>query len=101
MSSDSNYGVLPDDPELIAEIQYLAKENFRLTERIRFNLEAAEFQRKKAFKAGYHCRWHKDVGSYCFDPEMCPGDPDGAYKAWLRRLEDVGIRASMDAGREP
>lgn len=37
----------------------------------------------QAFKAGYHCRWHREVGAYCFDPAMSPGDPDGAYAAWL------------------
>jgi hypothetical protein len=39
-----------------------------------------------AFKAGYHCRWHRDTGRYNFDPAMAPGDPDGAYTAWLAAL---------------
>lgn len=37
-----------------------------------------------AFKAGYHCRWHREQGAYCFDPAMSPGDPDGAFAAWQR-----------------
>lgn len=37
-----------------------------------------------AFKAGYHCRWHREQGEYCFDPAMSPGDPDGAYAAWRK-----------------
>ena len=39
---------------------------------------------ERAFKAGYHCRWHREQGEYCFDPAMSPGDPDGAFQAWLR-----------------
>lgn len=39
-----------------------------------------------AFRAGYHCRWHRDVGRYCFDPAMSPGDPEGAYAAWRASL---------------
>ena len=39
--------------------------------------------REEAFKAGYHCRWHNEQGFYRFDPAMSPGDPDGAYRAWL------------------
>jgi hypothetical protein len=38
-----------------------------------------------AFRAGYHCRWHKEQGAYCFDPAMSPGDPDGAFAAWRER----------------
>lgn len=38
---------------------------------------------EEAFKAGYHCRWHKETGKYNFDPAMAPGDPDGAYLDWL------------------
>jgi hypothetical protein len=38
---------------------------------------------EEAFKAGYHCRWHKAQGAYCFDPAMSPGDSDGAFAAWL------------------
>lgn len=47
---------------------------------------------EQAFRAGYHCRWHKDTGTYNFDPEMSPGDPDGAYAAW---------RAAVVAAQEP
>jgi hypothetical protein len=39
---------------------------------------------RRAFQAGYHCRWHRDQGFYCFDPAMSPGDPEGAYAAWLK-----------------
>lgn len=45
---------------------------------------------EKAFKAGYHCQWIRDFdeegafhGYYIFDPNMKPGDPDGAFAAWL------------------
>jgi hypothetical protein len=47
-----------------------------------------ERERERAFKAGYHCRWHREQGSYCFDPTMSPGDPEGAYAAWLRESEN-------------
>jgi hypothetical protein len=40
-----------------------------------------------AFKAGYHCTWHVNHDAYCFDPNMSPGDSDGAYKAWLATLQ--------------
>lgn len=42
---------------------------------------------KEAFTAGYHCRWHKERGVYSFDPQMAPGDPDGAFRAWLQSHE--------------
>lgn len=40
-------------------------------------------KREDAFKAGYHCQWIKSEMRYIFDPNMSPGDPDGAFKAWL------------------
>ncbi len=71
-----NYGdITRDVSALIAEI-----------ERLREALAASRPQEpalEDAFRAGYHCRWHKDTGSYCFDPVMSPGDPDGAFAAWL------------------
>lgn len=42
---------------------------------------------KAAFKAGYHCRWDRLAGEYGFDPAMAPGDPDGAYAAWLQQRQ--------------
>ena len=48
----------------------------------------AQRAQEAAFRAGYHCRWHKEQGAYCFDPAMSPGDPDGAYTAWLRERAD-------------
>jgi len=38
---------------------------------------------EQAFKAGYHCQWLKDEMRYVFDPQTSPGDPDGAFHAWL------------------
>lgn len=38
---------------------------------------------EEAFLAGYHCQWNKDLRTFIFDPAMSPGDPDGAYRAWL------------------
>ena len=43
---------------------------------------------EQAFKAGYHCQWLKDEMRYIFDPEMSPGDPDGAFRAWLVQNND-------------
>lgn len=48
---------------------------------------ALQDQVEAAFKAGYHCSWHREQGVYCFDPAMSPGDPDSAYKAWLATLQ--------------
>lgn len=45
---------------------------------------------EEAFKAGYHCRWHKELGEYYFDPAMSPGDPEGAYWAWMLKQRDGG-----------
>lgn len=42
-----------------------------------------ELARAEGFRAGYHCRWHKDQGAYTFDPALAPGDPEGAYAAWV------------------
>lgn len=55
---------------------------------------------EEAFRAGYHCQWVRPVkneqghwtgGIYIFDPLLKPGDPGGAYLAWLfhRDLEDL------------
>jgi hypothetical protein len=41
---------------------------------------------ERAFKAGYHCQWVRDESRYIFDPAMKPGDPDGAYNAWLQTV---------------
>ncbi len=38
---------------------------------------------EQAFRGGYHCQWIKDDRRYIFDPAMSPGDPDGAFRAWL------------------
>jgi hypothetical protein len=54
---------------------------------------------EKAFKAGYHCRWHRQQGLYCFDPAMSPGDPDGAYQAWLTWSRATGEGARDDEHR--
>jgi hypothetical protein len=53
---------------------------------------------EQAFKAGYHCRWHRQQGLYCFDPAMSPGDPDGAYQAWLTWLRATGEGARDGGG---
>jgi hypothetical protein len=37
-----------------------------------------------AFKAGYHCQWDRVTQRYYFDAELKPGDPDGAYRTWLK-----------------
>src|SRR5688572_14734658 len=37
---------------------------------------------QQAFKAGYHCQWIAAESRYIFDPNLSPGDPDGAFKAW-------------------
>lgn len=50
---------------------------------------------EKAFKAGYHCVWIRKEKRYIFDPAMKPGDPDGAYRAWVRASPPVD--ASPDA----
>jgi len=55
-------------------------------ERIAFDLGVAA-AREEAFKAGYHCQWIRAEMRYIFDPAMKPGDPDGAYQAWLASLE--------------
>jgi len=39
-----------------------------------------------AFRAGYHCQWIKTERRYLFDANLTPGDPDGAYWAWLVSL---------------
>ncbi len=41
---------------------------------------------EQAFKAGYHCQWIRAGHRYIFDPAMKPGDPDGAFDAWLAAL---------------
>lgn len=41
---------------------------------------------EEAFKAGYHCQWIRSEHRYIFDPLMSPGDPDGAFAAWIDRL---------------
>lgn len=38
---------------------------------------------ERYFRAGYHCQWIKNERRYIFDPLMKPGDPEGAYKAFL------------------
>jgi hypothetical protein len=58
----------------------------QLLERIRLNNEAHERHVKAAFAAGY-C---SDVAGV-----------DNAFNEWRARLEAEGIKASMDAGREP
>lgn len=54
----------------------------------------AALREERAFKAGYHCRWHQGFRTYLFDPALCPGDADGAYAAWL------ATPAARDAARE-
>jgi hypothetical protein len=48
-------------------------------------------QLEAAFRAGYHCRWHRDIGRYNFDPAMAPGDPEGAFAAWLEWLASSSV----------
>jgi deoxycytidylate deaminase len=62
---------------------------------------AAPQEEEAAFKAGYHCRWHRDQGSYCFDPAMSPGDPDGAYAAWLNQRAAPSDPPAPAASLEP
>jgi hypothetical protein len=55
---------------------------------------------EQAFKAGYHCRWHKDQGYYCFDPAMSPGDPDGAFRAWQYTADGSAVLAALSREAE-
>lgn len=52
--------------------------------------DALREAREAAFKAGYHCQWHRDIGRYTFDPAMSPGDVQGAYAAWLETTLHAG-----------
>jgi hypothetical protein len=62
-------------------------------------LAAVEREREEAFKAGYHCQWIGAEMRYIFDPAMKPGDPDGAYAAWLTdRDRPVAHRMAASCG---
>jgi hypothetical protein len=38
---------------------------------------------RAAFVAGYHAQWIRDQQRWIFGPAMKPGDPQGAFHAWL------------------
>lgn len=93
------------DAEQIAKLESMWQRSSASNEALRQRAEQAEAalvvitqRQEQAFKAGYHCRWHREQGVYCFDPMMSPGDPDGAYQAWLQALaqadKDFGLLGS-------
>lgn len=48
-------------------------------------LRRAKLEIERAFKAGYHCQWIRHERRFKFDPLLKPGEPDGAFDAWLRQ----------------
>lgn len=52
---------------------------------------------ESAFKAGYHCQWVKEDGIFIFDPALKPGEPDEAYKAWVRKTHSIFNPAELAA----
>jgi hypothetical protein len=66
--------------------RYLKRASDEVTRRLQAEaqLQAQDEALEAAFRAGYHCVWTVTHG-YTFDAEHRPGDPDGAYAAWLRR----------------
>lgn len=54
---------------------------------------------ERAFRAGYHCQWSRSERRYIFDPAMTPGDPGGAYRAWLE-ADGVGTPGPPPAPAE-
>lgn len=74
------------------EIDQLQARVAQLLERIRLNNEAHQKQLRDAFVAGMH-----------YETEYLEEgwSDDNAYKDWRRQVEAEGIKASLEAGREP
>jgi hypothetical protein len=75
------------DPRLALHESICAEINLALDPAVS---ERAHKLLEEGFKAGYHCQWIRSEMRYIFDPAIKPGDPDGAFKAWLnwRRLQE-------------